>query len=535
MNRFLTISFCAVMTVAAAKAAPPPDLMARMHFIGADRISADTNSAAFTNFFCSAEAQALRAQTLNKLSHFPYTWFKSRMAAGASDGADQLRPLLDDLLKSEWFLEIRARTNGVPETALAIRLNTARAELWSKNLAAVLQNWTGLRISQDRPGVWWLKKHEAPNLFQFNRSDDWVVIDCGQDNLSLGSGILAMAAKPAIPETNWLTADLDWPRLAQWFVPLKNFDFPVIEMQVNGRDGNLWVDGKLTLAQPLPPLEKWRMPTNLIHQPLASFTAVRGIGPWLARQNWARRYEIQPPPDQFFIWALSQMPFQTFAATPVSDAATAIVQLDTKLPAAFDARSSELLLPSMTTVLTNNEISWRGMPFAAPFVQAWHEPAGDFLFGGFFPNTPRSQPLPPELFEQLNTPDLVYYHWEATAERLDKLPQLTQLLLLITQHKQLEANSASYKWLKHVGPTLGAAVTKVTQTGSNELSFQRKAPGGLTAIELIALANWLEAPNFPGCDLRLPPPSPRPKRPLHNQPGAPAKTAPAAPAPASPH
>ena len=535
MNKFLIISFGAVITVVvAAQAAPPPDLIARIHFAGAEHISADTNSAALTNFFCSAEAQALREQTLNKLSHFPYTWFKSRLAAGASNGAEQLRPLLDDLLKSEWFLEIRDTTNGAPETALAIRLNSGRTELWSKNLAAVLQDWTGIGISQDRPGIWWLKKHQAPNLFQFSRSGDWVVIDCGQNNLSLGGGLLTMAAKPAIRETNWLTADLDWPRLAQWFVPLKNFDFPKIELQFIGRGGDLWANGKFILSQPLPPLEKWRMPTNIIHQPLASFTAVRGIGPWLARQDWARRYEIQPPPDQFFIWALPQMPFQTFAATPVPDAAAAIAQLDAKLPVTFDARSMALLLPPITTVLTNHEIMWRGVPFAAPFVQALHEPSGDFLFGGFFPNTPRSQPLPPELFQQLNTPNLVYYHWEATAERLDKLPQLTQLLLLITQHKQLEANSAAYKWLKRVGPTLGPTVTKVTQTGPGELSFLRKSPGGLAAIELVALANWLEAGNFPGCDLRLPPPPPRPKRPLHHQPGAPAKPVPAKPAPAVP-
>src|SRR5208282_6045767 len=109
---------------------PPPDLIARIHFVGAEQISADTNSTAFTNLFCSAEAQALREQTLNKLSHFPYTWFKSRLVAGASDEAEPLRPLLDDLLKSEWFLEVRDTTNGAPETALAIRLNTARAQLW---------------------------------------------------------------------------------------------------------------------------------------------------------------------------------------------------------------------------------------------------------------------------------------------------------------------------------------------------------------------------------------------------------------------
>ena len=37
---------------------------------------------------------------------------------------------------------------------------------------------------------------------------------------------------------------------------------------------------------------------------------------------------IQPPPDQLFIWALPQIPFQTFAALPVPDAKAALAQLD---------------------------------------------------------------------------------------------------------------------------------------------------------------------------------------------------------------
>ena len=173
----------------------------------------------------------------------------------------------------------------------------------------------------------------------------------------------------------------------------------------------------------------------------------------------------------------------------------------------------------VTMVMTNNQISWRGMPFIAPNLRALHEPAGDFLFAEVFPNGPKSKPLPPELFAQLDRTNLVYYDWEITAERLKLLPQLTQLALMVTRHKQLAAQSAAVKWLNRIGPTLGTTVTEVTQTAPNELSFMRKAPGGLTAIELTALANWLEATNFPGCDLRLPPPKPRLPHP--RVPGAP--------------
>jgi hypothetical protein len=154
------------------------------------------------------------------------------------------------------------------------------------------------------------------------------------------------------------------------------------------------------------------------------------------------------------------------------------------------------------------------MPFVAPTVQAVREASGDFLVGGMFPNPPRGKPLPPELFTRLAPPNLVYYHWEITDPRLKMLLQPAQLALMMTRHKQLDGESVAIKWLNQIGPTLGNTTTEITQTAPNELTFTRKAPGGLTAVELFALANWLEAANFPGCDLRLPPPR-RNRHPLH--------------------
>jgi hypothetical protein len=225
------------------------------------------------------------------------------------------------------------------------------------------------------------------------------------------------------------------------------------------------------------------------------------------------------------------VPLRTFAAVPVPDAKKALAQFEQKM-SANTGWQSHLMMP-VTMAMTNNQISWRGMPFIAPNLRALHEPAGDFLFAEVFPNSPKSRPLPPELFTQLNRTNLVYYDWEITGERLKVLPQLTQLALMFTRHKQLAAQSAAAKWLYRISPALGIAVTEVTQTAPNELSFTRKAPAGLTAIELTALANWLEATNFPGCDLRAPPPNPRLLRP--RVPGAPPSKTPAAPPPVPVH
>lgn len=499
------------------------NLMVRIYFAGAEEISADTNSPAFTNEFCSPAALALESQTLDKLSRAPAAWLKYGMPSGAGDGTAQLRPLLDDFLKSEWLFEMRDANNGSPEYALAIRLRSDHAQLWQNNLQSLLESWTKI-AARKIPDGFELRKHQPPNLFRFERHGDWVVIDSGESELSLDGEILEplLKTKIAAAETNWLTADLNWPRLAQFFPAFARFDFPKTELRVNGRDGNLRLSGKFTLAQPLPPLEKWQLPTNTIRPPLDSFSAVRGFAPWLAKQSWARRFEISPPADQGFAWSLAQISFQTFAAVPVPDATAALAQLDARLPASasMSAVRQNSFLSTMTATMTNNEITWRGLPFISPFLQAVHEPSGDFLFGGFFPNSPPSQPLPPELLAVFDQPNLVYYHWEITAERLQLQLQLLQLALLLTQHQQLAAESAAGQWLKLIGPKLGVTVTEITQTAPTELTFERSAPGGLTALEFFALASWLEAPDFPGCDLSLTPDAETFKRPPAQTSGA---------------
>jgi hypothetical protein len=487
---------------------PPLKLIGQIHFVGVEKISSDTNSSAFTGLFCPPEAQALCVQTLNKLAHAPYHFFRKRMPPGAQDEAERLRPLLDDLLRTEWFLQIRDATNGSPEFALAIQLDKNRAELWQKNLADVIESWTRLSARKIHGG-WQLKKHLPPNLIRFVHVGDWVVIGCGQNELPLNDEIVRrvlVEKRPApVTENYWLSADLDWPHLRHWLSLPESVDLPETQLQVVGRDANLAVDGKFIFPQPLALLlEKWRIPTNTIHEPFVSFTAARGFAPWLAKQSWAQPFEIEPTPNQIFIWALEPTPFQTFVATPVPDATNAIRQLGGDLSAALGKDFQNPVLGLLMLVTNDSKIAWRGFPFVSPFVQNVREPAGDFLLAGLSRNSLDSQPLPPELFATLAPTNLVFYHWEITAGRLPEVRVLSQLALLFAQRNQLNGKSAAAKWLDRIGPTLGNTVTTLTQTAPDELTFTRIAPGGLTAIELVALANWLESTNFPFGKFQMP-------------------------------
>lgn len=524
MKKSFPVLLCAVLVIAGAGRsysrentvviALPPDLIAQIHFVGGEQISGDTNSPAFTNLWCSPEAQVLRGQTLNKLSHAPYEWLRERMASRKKDEAGRLRPLLDDLLQSEWFLAVRDTTNGSPEFALAIRLNSNRAQLWQTNLANVLESWTGLSAEKNRDG-WELKKHLPPDLIRFVRAGDWVVFGWGQDELPLNDALVRRVfaeKRPASAAKDyWLSADVNWARLARGFSLSLATNFPETRFKIVGRGGNLRVDGKLIPSQPLAlSLEPWRVPTNTIHAPFVSFTAVRGFAPWLEKQCWAQPFDIQPLPNQIFVWALAQIPFQTFVAVPVENATNAIQQIGAKLTVGPHTNLQNPFLPSFTVTTNGNEIAWHGFPFIVPAIQPVREPAGDFLLAGLFPNSPSPGSLPMELIAQLDRTNLLFYHWEITTERLQEIRGLSQLALSLAGRPQLGAQSAAAKWLDRIGPMLGNTVTEITQTAPDEWTFKRKAPGGLTALELVALANWLEATNFPCYGLRL---SPSPKNP----------------------
>jgi hypothetical protein len=482
-------------------ARPLWDSIVQIHFAGVQAItSSGTGYRAFENEFASPQARALESQTLDKLSRAPAVWFRNKLPTGAGDGSAQLRPLLDDFLKSEWIFELRDAP-GSPEYALAIRLDANRAQLWQNNLRNLLESWTKIS-AQNIPGGWELKKDLAPNLFRFVRTGNWVIIGCGQNELPLSDGWVHTGTVPTIG-TSWLTANVDWPRLAQLYPTFASFDFPAIKMQANGKDGTMQLTGTLDLSQPLPPLEKWQMPANLIHQPLTGFTAVRGFAPWLERQSWATLLGLSPEPDQLFSWSLGLMPLQTFIAVPVANGPNALAQLEQNL-SANPSWQSHLMSPFHLDKSTYR-LALTGAPFVAPEVQALRGSSGDVLFADVFPNLPRGKPAPPELSQALTQANLVFYHWEVTSERVKVLPQLTQLALFLTQHRQLNDTSAAGRWLDLIGPTLGSSVTEATETGLLQLSFTRSSSSGLTGLELIALANWLEAPNFPGCDLRIPP------------------------------
>jgi hypothetical protein len=507
----LFVLFALVVGGMTAQAAlPQPDLIAQIHFAGGQKISSDRSFLAFTNEFASPEARAVANQTFDRLAFAPYIWFKTKISPKAGNGAKWLRPLFDDLLSSEWFFEARDMPGGSPEYALAIHLDAVRTQVWQNNLRQLLEGWTGIP-ARNISGGWELKKDRQPDLIRVTEKGGWLLVDIGQNRLVLGELVLGSLAGEINATSNggkeWLSADINWPRLAQWSAELKTLALPETQFEVTAKDKDLHIEGKFFFPENLPMnLPAWQIPANTIHSPFVSFTAARGFASWLNSQAWARPYEISAVPDQIFVWALTASPFQTFAAIPVPNAVNAVTQAYARLnPALNLANDQNEFIAPFKLAMANNEIQLQGVPFAGPFIRGDREAAGQFLMAGGFSDSGRPHPVPPEILQRLTLKNLVYYHWEITAERFPQVLNMSQLAMVLTQHQQMGGNSPTLKWLQKIAPHLGNTVTEILQTAPDQMTFSRTAPGGLTALEFLMLGNWLEAKNFPGCDLKLPP------------------------------
>ena len=101
--------------VQAAPTNQPMNLVAKVHFIGTAALMADTNAATRLKEIADLPATTeARELILQKLAMAPYRLLQKKIAPGSKDEAASIRPLLEDLLQREFYLEARG-TSSIPE------------------------------------------------------------------------------------------------------------------------------------------------------------------------------------------------------------------------------------------------------------------------------------------------------------------------------------------------------------------------------------------------------------------------------------
>lgn len=479
--------------------------VSRVHWLGKQWITSRTNAATLPDIWRLPASAQLEAQTLDRLSLAPWRLLKGDAATNGAPAA-LLRPLLQDLIEQEVYLEVYHPSNQPAEFALAVHVDAGRAALWRTNLATVAESLTGTRPAPAADGQGWtLNSTNWPRPVALTRAGDWTVLALSADASASLTGAVSRveAGRAAFGNTsadNFLAAELDLSKLAMFcslnLATVTNL--PLVSLRLSETTSNVVTTAELDFPQPLPfTIEPWKTPTNLIKGPLHSFTAVQGIKSCVASSAFWKKYGDGEAPDQAFFWAQQPAPFLTFFAAPLGDPAKAVTT--------FAQRVEENSRPWFSTHRSGHldwlpeipEFRWGGLLLMSPFVKVVEAPEGKFVAGGIASSSLKSPPPQAIMQEFANRTNAVYYDREMTGARADGWLYVGQTIRLSTYAAQLPGDSASVKWLQAAAPKLLNSTTWITLNAPNRLAFARESSLGLTSIELHLLAEWLESPTFP--------------------------------------
>ena len=509
-------------TSASNSKAPSNEPIATVHWIGSRHLEALANAAGFLKIWRLPESERLRAQTLDKLALAPWaspptntTIVITNTAAlvRANPSASLLRPLLDDLVKEECYLEMRDAGGATCQLALAVRLDAKRGALWENNLASVFESAAGARRTNTLPGQmgkgWKITSPNKPSSpllgrIELERAGEWTVLGLAPEQNKVFTELVARVQRSpdsfsGSASSDWLQTAFDLPMLSaalSWALDLPQ-DCPRVSLAVTGDGTNVVTRGQFHFAKPLPEIEPWNIPTNIIHEPLHSFTAVQGVKPWISSWSWWQNLHASSAPNQLFFWAQSGSPFLDYAAAPLADAPKVMSKLGAGL------------MDTMNPILASNRVgkwertgsdgvAWARAPIIAPLVHSVSFPQGNFIFAGLSPLAITNSPPPTAtLHNLLSQHNVTYFDRELTGPRVEAWMYISQLFRIIFRREQLPAESASIPWLKAVAPLLGSSATTARKTSQTDLSLSRTSTVGCTAVELHLLADWLESPQFP--------------------------------------
>ncbi len=507
--KILFLTFWLTLVASLVQAHSVPDLLASYHFIGAEALSTNQQAAKLKQIWELPQTKNFRDLVLGRIAGNSEKLSDKPL----KDSADLVRPLFDDLLTSESLAQLRHASNGPGEFVLAIHLNAERAGIWQNNFSKLAANWfeakpAGLSEKSD----WELKRKKSPDLLRFTRVGEWTVIGLGEKDLPLQQNLSEIIRKNGRPEnlkTNWFEAEIDLPALQKWFPAAANtlFNPAHFWIEISPRSGDLRTNIRAVYPQKFAsPLKPWQMPTNIIRDPLISFTAAQNLSFIMKTPRSLQQLGFNPLTNQFYLWAQSSVPFFSFAAAPDQNATNTILRVSEQAPRVFNdilaARRGGRLLG------TNSALVWDGLPLIRPELHAVKEKAGEFLMAGLFVRQASTNPPPMELLMQVfPRKNLIYYDWELSQERLGQWQLLSKLLPVFPADPEPKTKAkisridllnrlADERWLSVVSTNLGNTVTEATLENENEIHFTRKSAMGFTAAELVWLAHWLNEPDF---------------------------------------
>lgn len=491
---------------------PAPGTVARIHWKGKKAVAVDANAASLMEIWNLPETARVGQQVMEGLARAPWRLMAGRSTATNSEEvAGLIRPLLEDVLQEETYLELRGLPDAPDELALAVRVAPNRVGLWQTNVAAAVQG-LGCRPNPAAPAgsaEWQFgAANPVPPLSSnvvLTVTGSWTVVSLSSGPRTLLGEILSSIQRTQVPygahAENWLQAEADL-NLFAGLCGEKIFakgELPRAMIAVNGDGKDVRTRGVLSFPSPLPAsFSQWNIPTNLITEPLITFVAARGLKPLLESFEPWKKLGLRSAPDQFYGWSQQGVPFQTYFALPFGESSNFVETVANRLEHEANPWIQTNSFGTFERLQQGQGIRWREVVFATPILSATPQPGGPFLFGGLAPRALTNRLAPPELLAQVQ-PDtnLVWYDWEITGPRAHAWIDIAQLARLLSAKPQLPFKGVALEWLRAAESKLGNATTGLRKTGPNQLSFSRSSTVGLTSIEMQLLADWIESPTFP--------------------------------------
>ncbi len=488
-----------------------------IYWAGTKSLAGKPDTAGLFSLLSLNESQALKKATLDKLvRRLPAEMGLSR-SNEIRTASELLRKPLDELLTTpfllrcanhnEWTLAVRQQSVAGAQLESALRLLTDRI---GRRIAGHGKTWAFLCNESGR--VCRVSRTNGWHVFQLGHKDS-LLFDPEQSRRQLTRG----ATNPVLLSVNFKpgTSSADSKSVSS--------GLPAINLKITTQAGRLRTEGRAQFAgmEELK-LDSFQIPTNSLRDPLISITAARGFRDLLGALSALKPWRFKELPNQFFMWARGDIPFQTLITAPIPQATKVIDQLT---PRALHVLSSNLTSLGMGYLLhmTNrHELVWRGFPILVPFLAPGAEPGDGWILAGTMSGiVPKGEnrTLPPqELFDLItNRTGLVLYDWEITQKRLQHLRGTSQLILMASPLDYTLGGGFAHQWLTAIEGKLGNTATEIIQTSPGEFKLVRNSHLGLSALELIFLGYWLDNPDFPALNY------PKPSRPnLPRLPGLPA-------------
>jgi hypothetical protein len=344
------------------------------------------------------------------------------------------------------------------------------------------------------------------NLIWIIPAGSWVIAGCGDDLSPLRDKYLQQLKAQGRPvpvlKENWLEADADWGRLTTWLPDWARLVKPAhLEVSVTVVTNHLRMTAHIVYPEAISwRLEPWNIPTNLIQSPLDSLTAAQDIAAILNPSPTLTRVCGTLLTNQFYAWAMGEMPLQTYVAWPVANASNVLAELSTEAPAAFNADMEKLNGADLVWQPEFNRLYLPKLGIGSPDLSAAEDHGQQFLLSTLFPLSPVGKPAPDQLLKQIiGRTNLVYFDREVTGPRLQEWRMLGDILFhrLGVRPREIGiAKGFEAKWLDGLRPLAGNTSTEITRVAPNELLAVRNSPVGLTGIEIYLFSEWLSAAGY---------------------------------------